>query len=525
MMKKIIALVLALVMGLCFSTSSDAYAKEDAKKLDIVSVTMDSTHDRTMTIASDGALWVWGSFSHPYLDNQSKVCYDMYQEKPRKVLEDVVSVSCGRCHAAAIKKDGTLWTWGLNDCGQLGRKVSDIGGFDNDLVPTKMMEDVAMVSCGAHHTAALKNDGSLWLFGSNEFGQIGNDYQGDAEAESFVGTKCPIQTTPVKVMDDVIYVSCGDYFTTVIKEDSTLWAWGENQYGQIGNGKCATGKTIIDYSADVYTPQTVMKDVALVDCSDTYTMVVKKDGTLWAWGQNISCVFGVDTVARGAVSTSPIKIMDDVLSVRCGFEVVSAIKTDGSLWMSGFIPTGALEKTFVEVVEDGCRVAVTDSAGFVVKSDGNLYGWGEKILLGIGSSSREKQTTLVKVFKNIMLPNMPSIVVKQEVDAAIEAGLVPKSLQKNYQKLITRGNLEKLLTQLIRQVGKDADAREIVTDSDGTFNPKGKVTESRFVTVIKRTAKALGVKYKSFGLKKTKTKLTIERAIVMAYRAYNMLIR
>ena len=137
-MKKIIALGLALVMGLCFSTSSSAYAKEDgAKKLGIVPVTMDSTHDRTMTIASDGALWVWGSFSHPYLDNQSKVCYDMYQEKPRKVLEDVVSVSCGRCHAAAIKEDGTLWTWGLNDCGQLGRKVSDIGGFDNDLVPTR----------------------------------------------------------------------------------------------------------------------------------------------------------------------------------------------------------------------------------------------------------------------------------------------------------------------------------------------------------------------------------------------------
>lgn len=522
-MKKFIALVFALVIGLCFSASSEAYAKGDAKKLDIVPVTVSVGSDRAAVITSDGSLWTWGGFIYPYVDNRSEVRYDYFQKTPKKILEDVVSVSCGGNHAAAIKKDGTLWTWGDDKCGQLGREGRDNVELKDKYLPAKIMDDVAMVSCGTRHTAVLKKDGSLWLFGSNEFGQIGNDYQGDAEVESFVGTKCPAQTVPVKVMDDVIYVSCGCYFTTAIKKDGTFWAWGKNQYGQIGNGRCAMGNSVVDYSADVYVPQMIMEDVALASCGDSYTMVVKKDGTLWAWGLNIDCVFGVDSVTGNTVFTVPVKVMDDVLSVHCGYQVVSVIKTDGSLWMSGGVPAGNLEKTFVKVIDSGCRIAVADWTGFVVKSDGNLYGWGDKKYLGISSNSNERQTEPTKILGDVMLPDVPSVALKQEVNVAIESGLVPKSLRKNYQKFIMRGDLEKLLTQLIEKVGGNVDAREILKDNNGTFNPKGKVTESRLVTAIKRTAKALGLRYKSFGLKKTKTKLTTERAIVMFYRAYNML--
>lgn len=522
MMKKIIALVLALVMGLCFSTSSDAYAKEDAKKLDIVPVTMASAGGySTAVIRSDGTLWMWGSEADiAPIDKSFNLSYDLIQSSPVKVMDDVLSVSYGGGCTAVIKNDYSLWMWGDAAGGNLGN-----GETEGVSSPTKIMDDVIMVSRGGSHTAAIKADGSLWLFGSNLHGQIGNGGRGNVRTyhDKNKNWTYSLQTVPEKVMDDVAYVDCGGDHTAAIKKDGTLWTWGYNMYGQLGNGKCAPGKAVVDFSADVYTPQMIMEDVAFVSCGDIHTAAIKKDGSLWVWGAGY---LGAEGSTGYVKELTPVKIMDDVLYVNCSDEYTAVIKTDGSLWICGFDPVdGHLVAELTRAISSGCRLAYIDyRILYVIKDDGNLYGLGRKEYLGIGSNSSEKQTTLVKVFKNVMLPNTPSIVVKQEVDAAIEAGLVPKSLQKNYQKPITRGNLEKLLTQLIKKVGgKDINVREIVADSDGTFDSKSKVTESRFVTVIKRAAKALGIKYKSFGLKKTKTKLTTERAIAMIYRAYNML--
>ena len=101
------------------------------------------------------------------------------------------TVSLGYVHSAAIKSDGSLWTWGNNDAGQLGD-----GTTTDRSTPVKVMDNVAAVSLGFYHSAAIKSDGSLWIWGVNGYGQLGD------------GTTTN-RSTPVKVMDNVAAVSLG----------------------------------------------------------------------------------------------------------------------------------------------------------------------------------------------------------------------------------------------------------------------------------------------------------------------------
>lgn len=89
-----------------------------------------------------------------------------------------------------------------------------------------------VISCGSEHTAAVDENGTLWMWGSNYRGQLGNGGGGNATA----GLGSAYQTVPVKVLDNVAAVSCGEYHTAAIKTDGTLWMWGRNGSGELGNG-------------------------------------------------------------------------------------------------------------------------------------------------------------------------------------------------------------------------------------------------------------------------------------------------
>lgn len=254
-----------------------------------------------------------------------------------KMMDNVAAVSCGGYHAAAIKTDGTLWMWGANYLGQLG-----IGTLTDSDVPVKVMDNVAAVSCGGDHTAVIKTDGTLWMFGCNNTSQLGDGWGMDTTGKS--GFQC--RTSPVKVLDDVVAVSCGWNNTAAIKSDGSLWIWGINGDGQLGNGGVGNDK----YNGYIIqtTPIKIMEDVDSVSVGWQHAAAIKTDGSLWTWGENRYGQLGNGGTGNeldGAPAnnpeetwfyqTTPVKVMDDVAAVNCAYTHTVAVKTDGSVWAWG----------------------------------------------------------------------------------------------------------------------------------------------------------------------------------------------
>ena len=293
-------------------------------------------------VDKSGALWMWGGNNNGQLGNGTTDSSDV----PVKVLDNVVTVSCGSEYTAAIKTDGALWMWGENHDGRLGN-----GTTEDSLVPMKVLDNVATVSCGGCHTAAIKTDGTLWMWGENGYSQLGNGGGENAYGE---------QTVPIKVLDNVAAVSCGVHHTAAIKTDGTLWMWGLNEDGELGNG--GGGNLVIEYTNGSVAYQTVpvkvLDNVAAVSCGYVCTAAIKTDGSLWMWGENDHGQLGNGGGENAyGEHTVPIKVLDNVAAVSCGSTHTAAIKTDGTPWTWGSNWSGQLGN----VAATPIQIAVLDA--------------------------------------------------------------------------------------------------------------------------------------------------------------------
>lgn len=300
-----------------------------------------------LVIREDNSLWAWGDNEYGGLGNGTNKKTD----SPVKIMDDVSCAAVGWKHSLVVKKDNSLWVWGENDDGQLGD-----GTDKSKNAPIKIMEDVISVAAGAEHSLALKKDGTLWAWGNNSFGQLGD------------GTKNEC-LTPIKIMEDVDYISASLDTSFAVKKDGILWGWGKNTYGELGIGSLG----MLDNNSDgMTTPVKIMEDVKMVSNS-SYTLAVKNDGTLWAWGiywpytKNIN---GTITGSAITVSASPTKIMDQIAAISYGVNPL-VIKEDGTTWDFGIKDESQLQQgiTQIKIVP----VKITDNVKSLEKKSGNSF--------------------------------------------------------------------------------------------------------------------------------------------------------
>jgi alpha-tubulin suppressor-like RCC1 family protein len=339
-------------------------------------ISVDGGVFNTAAIKSDGTLWAWGSNSSGQLGDGTIT----YRSSPVQTVVFGVnwsSVACGREHTAAIKTDGTLWTWGLNNSGQLG---------DNTLTnKSSPVQTIArgtnwnFVSCGNYHTAAIKTDGTLWTWGSNgytngyygifSFGQLGDNTQSNKSS--------PVQT--IAGGTNWSKVSCGSEHTAAIKTDGTLWVWGFNPFGQLGDNTTTAKSSPIQTIAGG-------NNWSSISCGFSYTAAIKTDGTLWAWGSNSSGRLGDNTITNRSSPVQTITGGTNWSSVGGGRFDTAAIKTDGTLWTWGRNTNGQLgDNTITDKSSPVQTIAGGTNWNFVscgnyhtaaIKTDGTLWNWG-----------------------------------------------------------------------------------------------------------------------------------------------------
>lgn len=190
----------------------------------------------------------------------------------------IVSLAAGMFSAYALRHDGTVWAWGENSVGQLGTAAAEVASGRPR--PVRRLSNIVAIAAGASDGYALRRDGTVWAWGDNSFGQLGTRGCSTAKAPRQDGSKCVALGVPVRVrgIEAVKAIAVGANTAYALRRDGTVWAWGDNSFGALGAG---TGRLFAGRPA----PVADLARVVAIGAGANTAYAVVSDGTVRAWGE------------------------------------------------------------------------------------------------------------------------------------------------------------------------------------------------------------------------------------------------
>ncbi len=317
----------------------------------------------SLALHADGTVRSWGDDSAGALG----IGRSLVSSSPTVVagLSGVTAVAAGGNRTVALKADGTVWSWGSNDYGELGDGTTTPRSTPVQAVG---LSGIRQIAAGRFHTVALKSDGTVWTWGSNNYGELG------AQGGSGVTAR------PVSGMSGVVEIAAGGYHTIARKSDGTLWAWGANDRGQLGDGAPTP-----DYTGRSTPVQVIgLTDVEQISGGAAHTVARKADGSVWAWGSNHGGALGDGTTIDRSTPVRVIGLSGVAVDISAGAIYTLARKNDGTVWAWGSDDYGEIDGSYVDhlaaIQLGGLTGAKQIAAGFLhsvaVRSDSGLWAWG-----------------------------------------------------------------------------------------------------------------------------------------------------
>lgn len=300
------------------------------------------------------------------------------------LLNEVKDIAAGARYSIALKDDGTVWAWGQNEHGELGD-----GTTTDRLTPVQVtgLEAISHIAGAVgYHALALANDGIVWAWGQNEAGQLG-----DGTLEFRSG---PVQ---VSGLTDVVDIASGGYYSLALKDDGTVWAWGNNSNGELGDGTTANRLTPVQVSG--------LSDVQAIAAGGNHGLALRQDGTVWAWGQNNWGAIGIGTTSGRVTTPAQVTGLGDVTAIAGGGFHSLALKSDGTVWTWGLNNynqlgdgTSTNRSAPVQAYElDGAiAVAAGGYSSIVLRSDGRVWSWGLNTSGQLGDNTSAQRSTPIQ---------------------------------------------------------------------------------------------------------------------------------
>jgi alpha-tubulin suppressor-like RCC1 family protein/subtilisin family serine protease len=353
------------------------------------SVKWDSSNENVVKVSEDGYITPTGIGTAKITVTSEQGNYSassIVTVWENQVNFNTIDIAAGGVHSLALNEDGSVWAWGDNRNGRLGD-----GTYSNRLTPIKVpnLPTIKSIAAGGEHSLALSTDGYVYAWGHGGYGQLG------------IGNYESANSIQVLNLKGITQIAAAGYHSVALKSDGTVWTWGNNGSGQLGDGTTTNRWTPVQVNN--------LTNVKSITAGEKATYAIKSDGTVWSWGNNGNGQLGDGTITN-RLSPTQVKNITSIKAVDAGEYHVIALKSDGTVWGWGNGGYGQIGNGYPEYkipvqiqgIEKVTRIVAGMQHSIVIKDDKSVWAFGRNYEGQLGNGINGDHQYIATQIKDIL---------------------------------------------------------------------------------------------------------------------------